>query len=85
MTAVLLNGLVAVPFAFAVLTRLSGRREALARRCRGARRAGHVRLVGVGVADAPPPWTAATSTVPGSPSSACAGTSASTGSAGRWC
>ena len=86
-SAWLLNGLVAVPFAFAVLTRLLARREtaavgvAVARR-RASPSAGRswacVDALGG-------PGRQPTSTSPGSPSSACAGTSAWTGSAARWC
>ena len=87
MSAWLLNGLVAVPFAFAVLTRLLGRRE-------GPPRSAVAVLGGVAHASAGRSGPASTlggarreptSTSPGSPSSACAGTSGSTGSADRWC
>ena len=87
LSAVLLNGLVALPFAFAVLTRLLGRRGAdspSVSRSLGGR--AHLRLVGVGVRRRlGGARRQRTSTTPGSPSSACAGTSGSTGSAARWC
>ena len=85
LSAVLLNGLVALPFAFAVLTRLLDRRGSDSPRV--AVLGGALTFAwsvwayvdSSAVLDGPP------STTPGSPSSACAGTSAWTGSAARWC
>ena len=86
MSAWLLNGLVAVPFAFAVLVRLLGAPRD--RRGRRSRWLGGVVTLGWSVwawLDASAALDGSDVDVPGSPSSACTGTSGSTGSAGRWC
>ena len=71
MSAWLLNGLVAVPFVFAVLTRLLGRREGTA--------------VAVAVLGGLVTFGWSVAAAPGSPSSACGGTSSSTASAHLSC